>query len=81
MKKAKRMPRKPRNTFGFFAEEKRSRYLQGITHVDYKDHELLRKFMTEHGKIIPCRISGTTTKQQRQLKSAIRRARTVGLVM
>ncbi len=81
MKRAKRTPRKPRNTFGFFAEEKRSRYLQGITHVDYKDHELLRKFMTEHGKMIPCRISGNSTKQQRQLKRAIRRARTVGLVM
>ncbi len=33
---------KPRSTFGFFAEEKRSRYLQGITRVDYKDRELLR---------------------------------------
>ncbi len=83
MKRGKRTrgPRRSRSSFGFFVEEKRARYLQGITHIDYKDHELLRKFMTEHGKIVPSRISGTSTKQQRQLKRAIRRARTMGLVM
>ncbi|MCA1808384.1 MAG: 30S ribosomal protein S18 [Kiritimatiellia bacterium] len=80
MKRTKKPAKKPRSSFGFFAEEKRSRYLQGITQVDYKDHELLRKFMTEHGKVIPSRISGTSTKQQRQVKRAIRRARVVGLV-
>ena len=42
--------------------------------------ELLKKFMTEHGKIMPSRITGTTTKQQRQLKNAIRRARIMGFV-
>ncbi len=66
--------------FGFFAEEKRSRYLEGIDKIDFKDHELLKKFMTEQGKIMPRRISGTSAKQQRQLKQAIHRARTLGLV-
>lgn len=75
-------PRNKRNqdTFGFFSEEKRCRYLEGIVHIDFKDHELLKKFMTEQGKIMPSRITGTSAKQQRQLKQAIHRARILGLV-
>jgi small subunit ribosomal protein S18 len=56
------------------------KYLEGIEHIDYKDHELLRKFMTERGKIMPRRLTGTTAKQQRQIKRAIRRARIMGLL-
>ena len=48
--------------------------------MDYKDAELLRKFMTERGKISPRRIVGTSAKQQRQVKQAIRRARVLGLL-
>jgi len=66
--------------FGFFSDEKRSRYLDGMVTIDYKDHELLKKFMTEQGKMMPSRISGTSSKQQRQLKQAVRRARVMGLV-
>ncbi len=72
--------RASRDSFGFFSEEKRCRYLEGIRRIDYKDAELLKKFMTEHGKIMPSRITGTTTQQQRQLTRAIRRARIMGLV-
>lgn len=72
--------RSNRDGFGFFTEEKRARYLEGITHIDFKDHELLKKFMTEQGKIMPRRISGTSAKQQRELKRAIHQARTLGLV-
>lgn len=54
--------------------------LEGVTTIDYKDHELLRKFMTESGKIIPRRVSGATTQQQRQITRAIRQARTMGLL-
>lgn len=61
-------------------EEKRSRYLDGITHIDPKDYELLKKFMTEQGKILPRRITGANAKQQRQLKDAIKRARIMGLL-
>ncbi|BAZ89810.1 30S ribosomal protein S18 [Raphidiopsis curvata NIES-932] len=43
--------------------------------IDYKDVELLRKFITERGKILPRRITGLTSQQQRQLTLAIKRAR------
>ncbi|HMP73200.1 MAG TPA: 30S ribosomal protein S18 [Kiritimatiellia bacterium] len=56
------------------------KYLEGVEVIDYKDGELLKKFMTEQGKITPQRILGTSAKQQRQLKRAIRRARVLGLV-
>mgnify|MGYP000259179453 CR=1 FL=1 len=48
--------------------------------IDYKDIELLRKFITESGKIVPSRITGTKAKFQRQLASAIKLARLVGLL-
>jgi small subunit ribosomal protein S18 len=56
------------------------KYLEGVTEIDYKDSELLKKFMTERGKITPQRITGTNAKQQRQIKRAIRRARVMGLL-
>ena len=59
---------------------KEGRLLDGVTDVDYKDHELLRKFMSEHGKITPSRLTGANAKQQRQIKRAIRRARVMGLL-
>jgi small subunit ribosomal protein S18 len=48
--------------------------------IDYKDVRLLRKFVTERGKIIPRRISGTTALGQRQLATAIKRARYLALL-
>lgn len=54
--------------------------LRGVTSVDYKDAELLKKFMTDRGKILPGRITGANAQQQRQIKRAIRRARVMGLV-
>jgi small subunit ribosomal protein S18 len=54
--------------------------LRGLTSVDYKDAELLKKFMTDRGKILPGRITGANARQQRQIKRAIRRARCMGLV-
>jgi len=56
------------------------KYLEGVTEIDYKDSELLKKFMTERGKITPQRITGTNAKQQRQIKRAIRRSRVMGLL-
>jgi ribosomal protein S18 len=56
------------------------KYLEGVTEIDYKDNELLKKFMTERGKITPQRITGTSAKQQRQIKRAIRRSRVMGLL-
>lgn len=51
--------------------------LAGISYrsIDYKNIPLLRKFITETGKIIPARVTGTTAKQQRQLTSKIKLAR------
>jgi small subunit ribosomal protein S18 len=59
---------------------KTSKPLEGVNEIDYKDYELLRKFMTEHGKIIPRRLTGVNAKQQRQVTRAIRRARVMGLL-
>lgn len=50
------------------------------TYVDYKEADKLSRFLTEKGKIIPRRISGTTAKQQRILARAIKRARHAGLL-
>jgi small subunit ribosomal protein S18 len=43
--------------------------------ADYKNHEMLRRFITERGKILPRRITGTCAKHQRTLTTAIKRAR------
>ena len=66
--------------FGDGGFRKRTRFIQAGQTVDYKDYELLRKFMTERGKIMPCRFTGASAKQQRQIKRAIRRARVMGLL-
>lgn len=51
-----------------------------ITHIDYKDTETLKKFVSERGKILPRRVTGTSAKYQRMLTIAIKRARTVALL-
>jgi small subunit ribosomal protein S18 len=48
--------------------------------IDYKQAELLKKYMTERGKILPRRFTGNCAKHQRQLGTAIKRARTMLLV-
>jgi small subunit ribosomal protein S18 len=53
---------------------------EGITEVDYKDLEILKSFVTETGKIVPSRITGTKAKYQRQLATAIKRARFLALL-
>ncbi len=53
---------------------------EGIKHVDYKDVELLKDFINENGKIIPARITGTRTRYQRQLSTAVERARFLALL-
>ena len=52
----------------------------GIDEIDYKDTIRLRKFVSERAKILPRRISGTCAKHQRQLTTAIKRARHVALL-
>ncbi|MBP3039995.1 30S ribosomal protein S18 [Bacillaceae bacterium Marseille-Q3522] len=52
----------------------------GITHIDYKDVDLLKKFISERGKILPRRVTGTSAKYQRKLTIAIKRARMMALL-
>ena len=48
--------------------------------IDYKDVDLLKKFITERGKTLPRRLTGLTAKQQRDLTTAVKRARIVALL-
>ena len=59
---------------------KRFRYLEGVKDIDLNDYDFLRKFLTDHGKIMPSRLTGATAKQQRQIKHAVRRVRIMGLL-
>ncbi|NJP38866.1 30S ribosomal protein S18 [Alkalicoccus luteus] len=51
-----------------------------IKKIDYKDTELLKKFISERGKILPRRVTGTSAKYQRQLTTAVKRSRTMALL-
>ncbi|MDX1519814.1 MAG: 30S ribosomal protein S18 [Gammaproteobacteria bacterium] len=53
---------------------------EGITSIDYKDLNLLKNYITETGKIVPSRMSGTSARYQRQLSDAIKRARFLALL-
>ena len=52
----------------------------GITFIDYKDVRLLRRFITEQGKIIPRRVTGSSAKMHRQLVRAIKQSRNIALM-
>lgn len=52
----------------------------GITEIDYKDVKLLRRFVTDQGKIMPSRVTGSSAKMHRKLVRAIKRARNIGLM-
>ncbi len=54
--------------------------VEGVKEIDYKDVDLLKDFVTEQGKIIPSRITGTRAHYQRQLSTAIKRARFLALL-
>lgn len=51
-----------------------------IKHIDYKDIDLLKKFISERGKILPRRVTGTSAKYQRALTIAIKRSRQIALL-
>jgi small subunit ribosomal protein S18 len=52
----------------------------GVRVVDYKDERTLQRFLTERGKILPSRLSGSCARHQRQLSTAIKRARQIALL-
>ena len=65
----------------FFRRRKFCRFTaEGVTEIDYKDIANLKNYITESGKIVPSRITGTSAKYQRQLSSAIKRARFLALL-
>ena len=65
----------------FFRRRKFCRFTaEGVAQIDYKDLETLKAYVTETGKIVPSRITGTKAKYQRQLSTAIKRARFLALL-
>lgn len=65
----------------FFRRRKFCRFsADGVTQIDYKDLETLKAYVSETGKIVPSRITGTSAKYQRQLTTAIKRARFLALL-
>ena len=64
---------RPRKKVCYFTKNK-------IDHIDYKDVELLKKFISPNGRIIPRRVTGTSAKYQRMLAVAIKRARQMALL-
>ncbi len=65
----------------FFRRRKFCRFTaEGVSQIDYKDLETLKAYVSETGKIVPSRITGTKAKYQRQLASAIKRARFLALL-
>ncbi|AFP29762.1 MULTISPECIES: 30S ribosomal protein S18 [Marinobacter] len=65
----------------FFRRRKFCRFTaEGVKEIDYKDLDTLKGYVTETGKIVPSRITGTKARYQRQLATAIKRARFLALL-
>ena len=65
----------------FFRRRKFCRFTaEGVTEIDYKDLATLKQYVGESGKIVPSRITGTKAKYQRQLATAVKRARFLALL-
>ncbi|WWP01989.1 MAG: 30S ribosomal protein S18 [Candidatus Dasytiphilus stammeri] len=65
----------------YFKRRKICRFtVEKIKHIDYKDIGLIKNYITESGKIVPSRITGTSAKYQRKLAKALKRARFLALL-
>ncbi|MBB3047755.1 small subunit ribosomal protein S18 [Litorivivens lipolytica] len=65
----------------FFRRRKFCRFTaEGVDQIDYKDLDTLKAYISETGKIVPSRITGTKAKYQRQLATAVKRARYLALL-
>ncbi len=65
----------------FFRRRKFCRFTaEKVKEIDYKDIAVLKNYITETGKIVPSRITGTRARYQRQLTTAIKRARFLALL-
>ena len=66
---------------GYFRRRRYCRFTaEGVKEIDYKDLDTLRNYITETGKIVPSRITGTKSHYQRQLATAVKRARYLALL-
>jgi small subunit ribosomal protein S18 len=72
-KKSSAYPRKQKKKYCYFCKEK-------VDYIDYKDVGMLRRFLSERGKIRPRRVTGTCTQHQAELGKAIKNAREVALL-
>ena len=81
LKPRKKFTKKPRRPKTFIFRKKKCRFCTDkkltISHLDF---QLLRKYVTERGKIIPSRFSGSCAKHQRKITKAVKRARNAGLL-
>ena len=65
----------------YFRRKKYCRFTaENVTEIDYKDLAMLKQYITETGKIVPSRITGTRANYQRQLATAVKRARYLALL-
>ncbi len=65
----------------FYGRRKICRFTaEGVKEIDYKDLDTLKQYITETGKIVPSRITGTNARYQRQLARAVKRARFLALL-
>ena len=65
----------------FYRRRKFCRFTaEGVVEIDYKDLDTLKQYVSETGKIVPSRITGTKAKYQRQLATAVKRARYLALL-
>ena len=79
--KPKSKRRDDRGNRGLFKRRKFCRFsAEKIEEIDYKDVDLLKDFITENAKIMPARITGTKARYQRQLTTAVKRARFLALL-
>jgi small subunit ribosomal protein S18 len=75
------MERRGHNVNRFFRRRKYCKFsAEGVKEIDYKDLDTLRQYITETGKVVPSRITGTSASYQRQLALAVKRARFLALL-
>ena len=75
------MNRETKTVSRFFRRKKFCRFTaEGVKEIDYKDITILKNYITETGKIVPSRVTGTRARYQRQLSTAIKRARFLALL-
>ena len=73
MKKKSDYAKQPRRKFCQFCKE-------DVEYIDYKDTQMLRKYVTDRGKIKPRRVTGACTQHQRDIANAVKRAREMALM-